>query len=166
MKAIWTYLDELIEQGTVKNDSETARKVGVSRATVSDWRIGKTTPNDEQAVKLASLLRKDPGEILAECGAARAKSPETRRAWEKVAARIAAYGITACALISVVSYSEETRASQIWELLFSVVKNIFLIKGLTIASYVMTEQIKLCRGVLQLLQHQKSTVVAPCWEYV
>lgn len=112
MKPMHRYLDELIDHGMVKNDSETARKLNVSRATVSDWRTGRTTPNDEQAVNLASLLRKDPGELLAECGAARAKSPETRRAWEKVAARIASYGITACLLIMTMPYSEQARASQ------------------------------------------------------
>lgn len=99
MKDIARYLDELIDAGTVKNDSDTARKLGLSRATVSKWRSGDRAPDDDEAVKLAELLGKDPGELLAECGAARAKTPETRRAWERVAARMAATGITLCALI-------------------------------------------------------------------
>lgn len=111
MKKISMYLDELIEAGTVKNDSETARRIGVTRAAVSDWRVGRRAPDDDQAVKLAELLGKDAGELLAECGAARAKSPETRRAWEIVAARMAGYGITVCALFMIVSYSEQARAS-------------------------------------------------------
>lgn len=112
MKTIREYIDEGIRNGYAKNPAEVSKAVGVAEATVSRWRSGERTPTDEEAVRLASLLRKDAGEILAECGAARAKSPETRRAWEKVAARIASYGITACLLIMTMPYSEQARASQ------------------------------------------------------
>lgn len=165
MKPMHRYLDELIDQGIVKNDSETARKLNVSRATVSDWRIGRTTPNDEQAVNLASLLRKDPGELLAECGAARAKSPETRRAWERVAARIASYGVTVCALIMVIGHSEDARASQCKDLLFSELKKRRFVKGLVMVARKMTECITLSRVVLQPKQCRISTVVTRCCEY-
>lgn len=90
MKPISKYLDDAIDAGTAKNDSDIARKIGVTRAAVSDWRTGRRAPDDDQAVKLAGLLGKDTGEILAECGAARAKTPETRQAWERIAARMAA----------------------------------------------------------------------------
>lgn len=111
MKPISRYLDDAIDSGLSKNDSETARKIGVTRAAVSDWRVGRRAPDDDQAVKLAELLGKDPGELLAECGAARAKTPETRRAWERVAARMAASGITACALIMSVGQTPDAQAS-------------------------------------------------------
>lgn len=112
MKPISRYLDEAIDTGLSKNDSETARKIGVTRAAVSDWRVGRRAPDDDQAVKLADLLGKDAGEILAECGAARAKSPETRRAWERIAARMAASSITACVLIITMGQSQEAKAFQ------------------------------------------------------
>lgn len=73
MKALRLYLDEAIERKLVKNDSETARRLEVSRATVSDWRVGRTAPNEDQAAALAALLGKP--EILAECMGARAKKP-------------------------------------------------------------------------------------------
>lgn len=111
MKKIGLYLDEAIDSGVAKNSSDLAKKIGVSRSALSEWRAGRSCPSDDQAVKLAQLLRKEPGELLAECGAARAKSPETRRAWEIVAARMAGYGITVCALFMIVSYSEQARAS-------------------------------------------------------
>ncbi len=112
MKKISMYLDELVDSGTVKNDSDTARRIGVTRAAVSDWRTGRRAPDDDQAVKLAELLGKDPGELLAECGAARAKTPATRQAWERIAARMASYGITACALIMPLGHSERASACQ------------------------------------------------------
>ncbi len=110
MKQISLYLDDLIRNGTVKNDSETARKMGLSRATISKWRSGDRTPDDDEAVKLAELLGREAGELLAECGAARAKTPATRQAWERVAARIASYGITLCALIIPLGHSEKAHA--------------------------------------------------------
>lgn len=89
MKKISLYLDEAIQKGAAKNDSDIARKVGVTRAAVCDWRTGRRTPDDEPAVKIAELIGKDAGELLAECGAARAKTPETRAVWERIAAKLA-----------------------------------------------------------------------------
>lgn len=83
MKAIRFYLDEAADRGIVKNDAELARMVGVTRQSVSDWRRGTTAPAEDAAARLADLLGKP--EILAECMAARTKSPEARATWERAA---------------------------------------------------------------------------------
>ena len=111
MKPTRLYLDEAIDRGLAKNDSDIAKKIGATRTAVCDWRAGNTAPSDDHAVRLAELLGKDPGELLAECGAARAKTPETRRAWERIAARMAASGITACVLIMAIEHSPDAQAS-------------------------------------------------------
>lgn len=77
------YMDEAIERGIVKNDSDLARQIGVTRQSVSAWRTGDAYPDSDQAATLAALLGKP--EILAECMAARAKRPETRAVWERAA---------------------------------------------------------------------------------
>lgn len=85
MKQVRQYLDEAIDAGVAKNDSDIARKLSVTRAAVSDWRNGRRAPEDDAAVELAHLLGKPEGELLAECAAARAKNPATRAAWERLA---------------------------------------------------------------------------------
>ncbi|NSL54909.1 helix-turn-helix domain-containing protein [Uliginosibacterium aquaticum] len=91
MKPIYMYMDEAIEMGAVKNDSELAAKLGLSRASVSAWRNGKTAPDDEQAIALARLIGKPEIELMAEAAAHRAKTSEARTYWE----RIAKYSATA-----------------------------------------------------------------------
>lgn len=135
MKPINLYLDEAIDRGLVKNDSELSSRIGVTRTAVSNWRSGKRTPDDDEAVRLADLLGKDAGELLAECGAARAKTPETRRAWERIAARMAATSITLCALIIPI---------QVNKLLFSEPRRRRFINALRSAASVMTECIAAC----------------------
>lgn len=112
MKLISRYLDDALSKGVATSQADLARQLGVSRSALSEWKAGRSSPNDEQAVRLAELLGIEAGEVLAECGAARAKTPETRRAWERIAARMAASGITACSLIIALGQSQEAQAFQ------------------------------------------------------
>lgn len=152
MKKICMYMDEAQDIGAVKNDAELAKKLGISRASVSEWRAGKSTPNDDQAVKLAELLGKDAGELLAECGAARAKTPATRQAWERIAARMA-ISITLCVCAIHPSQSEASQGRDAYNLLFSELQKRRKNKGLAHKVRNMTECIKLLRYyVLQPIQ--------------
>lgn len=104
MKAVSLYLDECISRGVAANDADIARKVGVHRSAVSQWRLNMTAPAEDAAAKLAELLGKP--EVMAECAAARAKTPEGRRMWERLAK------IAAAAMIMLASFSSaDTTAS-------------------------------------------------------
>lgn len=92
------YMDEAAERGIVKNDSDLARRLGVTRQSVSAWRTGESFPDSDQAAALADLLGKP--EVLAECMAARAKRPETRAIWER-AARTLSMTMAFCAAVAV-----------------------------------------------------------------
>lgn len=96
MKPIHMYLDECIERGICKNDSEIGLRLAVTRSAISHWRSGTSAPSDEQAIKLARLISKPEIELMAEAAAARAKSPEARSYWE----RIAKYSATAASVVA------------------------------------------------------------------
>lgn len=94
MKAIRIYLDEAKERGIAKNDSDIARKLEVTPQAVSKWRKGDDAPAEDTAARLAEMLGKP--EVMAECAAARAKTPEGRRMWERLA-KIAAAAVVVVA---------------------------------------------------------------------
>ena len=91
MKLIKQYLDDAIAAGAAKNDADIAKQLNVTRSCVSDWRAGKSAPNDEQAISLARLLKKPVIELLAEAAAYRAKTDEARKYWEQIAKYSAAF---------------------------------------------------------------------------
>lgn len=93
MRTVQSYLDQLIERGIAKNDSDIARRLGRSRAAVSRWRKDLDVPDDEAAAALEQMLDKRPGELMAEFQAARAKTPAMRSAWENVARICASAGL-------------------------------------------------------------------------
>lgn len=112
MKTIRHYIDESINAGKIKNLAEISRLTGVARSTVTRWYDGDRTPDDDQAIQLAQALGVDPMEMLAECGAARAKTPETRRTWEQMAARMAA-SAAVIAVLAVLGAPDEVYAGVI-----------------------------------------------------
>ncbi len=83
MKEIRTYLDEAIERGLAKNDSDIARQLGIKPASVCEWRKGRNAPGEDQAAALAKMLGKP--EVVAECMAHRTTREETRKVWEVIA---------------------------------------------------------------------------------
>lgn len=95
MKPIRIYLDEAKERGIAKNDSDIARQLEVTPQAVSKWRKGDDAPAEDTAARLAELLNKP--EVMAECAAARAKTPEGRRMWERLA-KIAAAAVVVIAV--------------------------------------------------------------------
>lgn len=95
MKPVWMYLDEAQERGIAVNDTDIAAKLGVTKASVCEWRKGRSAPGEDAAAKLAALLEKP--EVMAECAAARAKTPEGRRMWERLA-KIAAAAVVVVAV--------------------------------------------------------------------
>lgn len=67
------------------SDYRISQALGVGRATVSKWRVGKGSFGDATALKVAELLDENPGYVLAVAAAERATGEQERKAWTKVA---------------------------------------------------------------------------------
>lgn len=69
-------------------DAELARRLGIGRATVSNWRSGHQAITDRHIVALANIAHLDPATVLAEMQAGKA-TPEVAKVWKEVARRTA-----------------------------------------------------------------------------
>jgi len=79
------------------SDYRIAKELGVSKTTVSNWRVGKGTMSDATAVRVAELLGENPAYILAVVHAERTESPDAQKVWRKMAA---AFGGKAAAIFA------------------------------------------------------------------
>lgn len=78
------------------SDYRIAKELGVDKATVSRWRVGKGTMSDGTALRVAELLGNNPAHVLVAIHADRTDSPEARKIWRKLAASL---GSTAACLV-------------------------------------------------------------------
>lgn len=69
----------------LESDYRLAKLLGVLPQTVSNYRSGRSQLSDEIAVRLAALMGRHPGHMLASLAADRAKHPDVAKAWQEVA---------------------------------------------------------------------------------
>ncbi len=93
MQTTLEFLAAVADKHHGASDYRVAKILGVTRATISGLKHGRSYLGDETALKVAAELGVEPGYVLA-CvyaeRATRADAPEVRKAWEKLAARVAA----------------------------------------------------------------------------
>lgn len=82
------FIDAIRERHHLTTDSAVGDLLGVGRASVSAWRLGRTFFDEPVCVKVAGLLDLEPGYVMA-CvhaeRAARANQPVVSAAWERTA---------------------------------------------------------------------------------
>lgn len=106
MKKVADFMDYAIRSKWIENDAMIAVKVGVAAATVSRWRDGSRIPEDDEALVLAEVLMANPDELLPCVRYWKAKLPETKQVWERLA-RIA----TAAVVVVVAVVPADTHAA-------------------------------------------------------
>lgn len=121
MKKVADFMDYAIRSKWIENDAMIAVKVGVAAATVSRWRDGSRIPEDDEALVLAEVLMANPDELLPCVRYWKAKLPETKQVWERLA-RIAAAAIVVLAVTPHESYADVKMQRAYKGLLFSEVK--------------------------------------------
>ena len=72
----------------VKSDYKLARAIGVTHASISTWRKGRSLPSDAAIVKLCELSGDDAGILCVQLAAFRAPDEASRRLWESVEKRL------------------------------------------------------------------------------
>ena len=90
MKTTADFLDDLRGRLGLSSDNKLALHLGMKRAQLGRYRTRRETFSDETALRFAALLKIEPDYMMACMAAQRAKTPETRSAWERIAAKVAA----------------------------------------------------------------------------
>ena len=98
MKTTAEFLDALRAHLGLPSDNRLAQYMGIKRQQLGRYRSMKETFGDEMSRKVAELLGVDPAYVMVCMATQRAKG-ETREAWMRLAAKLAA--TTSAALFSV-----------------------------------------------------------------
>lgn len=98
MNDVAVLLDKAKMTLKASSDAELARHLGVTRASVSNWRTGRNLPDVVQCATLAGLTGEPLARVLGIVGEARAISREEKAVWHKLAASVAAVILLAVAI--------------------------------------------------------------------
>lgn len=83
------FLDALKARNGGLSDYAVAKVLGVTRGAISHYRNNRSFLDDTTAIKVANLLKIEPGYVMASCHAERAKSADEKAAWMAVLSRFA-----------------------------------------------------------------------------
>ena len=93
MTTTTTLLDRVSKHLGDASDYRVAQVLEVNKASVSRWRVGKSSLSDATAMKVAEILGEDPAHVLALVHAERSDSPAAQKVWKRVAAGYAAKAV-------------------------------------------------------------------------
>jgi transcriptional regulator with XRE-family HTH domain len=83
MKTTIDYLDAVKVKLQLPSDYAAAKALGVTKASISKYRVGKTSFDAKTAVVVAQILDVDPLRIISDTNLERARDEKTRTFWEK-----------------------------------------------------------------------------------
>lgn len=84
MNTIQEIIDEAKKASGATSDSDLARKIFVSHASIAHWKSGRSTPDMFALMQLQGILKKDARELSAIIEAERAKDEKRREYWKDV----------------------------------------------------------------------------------
>lgn len=89
MQTVEELINEARKALNVSSDAEFARKLGVSRGTIANWKSGYSLPDTVTCATLAGLAGIPLARVLGIVGEARAISSDEKAVWRKLAATCA-----------------------------------------------------------------------------
>lgn len=107
MSEIALLLDKAKKTLKASSDADLARHLGVTRASVSNWRTGRNLPDVVQCATLAGLTGEPLARVLGIVGEARAISREEKAVWQRLAAMVA------CLLLTVGAFYAPQAAARV-----------------------------------------------------
>lgn len=84
------YIDALKKKLGISSDYAIAKALNVPRATVSNYRTGRSAFEARIALRVAELLEIDAGRVLVDMEIERARDAQTRTLWKRIASKVAA----------------------------------------------------------------------------
>lgn len=94
MSPICGLVDKAKEMCSARNDSELARRLGVTPSSVSNWRRSKNYPDAVTCGKIAEITGIPLARVLGIVGEARAISREEKAVWRRLASAAVVAGLT------------------------------------------------------------------------
>ena len=91
MKSTLEFIEDVKARYCLPSDYAIAKKLGVVKQSVSNYRNHKTTFDDMTALRVASLLEIEPSVVVASCHAERAKTPEEKTVWTTIYQRLTGF---------------------------------------------------------------------------
>ena len=82
------YLDAVRARFELDSDNAISKKIGVSRQNVSNYRHKRHFFDDSVAARVARLLDIEPGVVIADAQAERAKTPEMIKTWKRISKQL------------------------------------------------------------------------------
>lgn len=95
MPTISQVLDTIRDRRSLASDNALAGLLGVTRASVSNWRTGRNMPDAVQCARLADLAGLPLAQVIGAAGEARAISREEKAVWKRLASAAALFLLVA-----------------------------------------------------------------------
>lgn len=102
MRTMVQVLDKAQRVQKVKSDYKLGLCIGIGSQSLSNYRNGKTLPDEKACLKLAPAMGEDPAVLVVEMQVQRAKDDQTRALWLDIAKRLQS-GFASCKLLALLA---------------------------------------------------------------
>jgi|GEM_PF-1033204 len=99
MQSITSMLDKIKEKNGLKSDYKLALFLGIGEGNLANYRHGRSLPDERACEKIAAALGVDPDLLILQVSATRARSPEIRSTWMRIAQRLQSGAVHVAVLI-------------------------------------------------------------------
>ena len=99
MNDVAALLDKAKEMRSISSDAALSRELGVTTASVSNWRTGRNYPGTVQCATLAGLTGEPLARVLGIVGEARAINRAEKAVWRRLAASATATAVLLAATL-------------------------------------------------------------------